>query len=349
MLDVTNVSIGLLTVHRVGNKLRQEGIVATKRLYPLKKEIETPLLNYFLKPFAPSEVFQFSHATDLKLNELWNFSKSVFEDSKGFLKTSVDVAKHLYQCSEHPKIKSGEVYFTLLKNVKYGNETVSAFGIFKSETKDSFIKVSDLSPESIVIDIEKGANLKNLDKGCIVLNTCEDDGYRVLIVDNNNDNTRFWQDKFLAVTPTRDDHFFTSACLSMCQKFSDEAFDKNEERKDQILFLKKSVEYFSDNETFDLTTFSNSVFKDKSMAGRFKAYKSEYEEKAGLPELNSFTVSQPTIKKVKRRFKDFIRLDTKIEVKLKFSDSDANAANIERGFDTKRKMYFYKLYFNKEV
>ena len=349
MLDFTDVSIDLLTIHKVGNKLREEGLLTTKCPYPLTKEIESHLLNFFIKPFGTSEVFQFSHPSNLNLHELWNFSKTVFAEPKKFLKTSVDAAKQLYQCSEHPKIKAGEIYFALLKNVKYGNETVKAFGIFKSETKDLFIKVLTESAESITINIEKGASLKSLDKGCIVFNTCEDDGYRVLIFDNNSDNTRFWQDKFLAVVPTRNEHFFTSACLSICQKFSDENFANSAGRTEQILFLKKSVEYFSDNEIFDLNTFAHSVFKDKSMADRFKTYKTDYEEKTGLPSLNIFTISKPTIKSVKKRFKDFIRLDTKIEVKLKFKDSDANALNVERGFDSKRKMYFYKLYFNKEV
>jgi hypothetical protein len=349
MFDFTNVSIDALTIHKVGNKLRQEGMQITKRSYPLTKEIETHLLNFFIKPFSATEVFQFAHASNLKLNELWSYSKTIFEDSGQLLKTSVDVAKHLYQCSEHPKIKSGEIYFALLKNVKYGTETINAFGVFKSETKDLFIKVSDLSPDSININIEKGANIKSLDKGCIVLNICEEDGFRVLIFDNNHDKTRFWQDRFLAVTPTRDEHFFTKACLSICQKFSDETFDKKDHRKDQILFLKKSVEYFSGAETFDLNEFSNTVFNDKLLASRFKAYKSGYEEKEGLPALNSFTVSQPTIKKIKKGFKDLIRLDTKIEVKLKFKNSGASASNIERGFDSKRKMFFYKLFFNKEL
>jgi hypothetical protein len=349
MIDFSNVSIAILAIHRVGNKIRDEGFVMAKSLYPVTKEIEPHLLDYFLKPLASAEVFQFSHTSNLKLNELYQFSVEVFSQREKFLDESVNALKHLYQCSVHPKIKPGDVYFVYLNGIKFNGESLDAIGIFKSETKDLFIQISETTPRSFDLKIEKGANLKNLDKGCIILNTEANDGYRMLLIDNNHDNTQFWRDKFLNVKPAHDAHFYTSACLDMCQKFSVQAFSEEGARKNQILFLKKSVEYLSNHDKFDVNNFSKEVFKDKASATTFKSFKNTYESEASLPKLDSFIVSKQTIKKIKRRFKDFIKLDTKIEVKLKFDQADSNAENIERGYDQTRKMYFYKLYFNKEI
>src|SRR5699024_9547728 len=82
MLNLHPAQIESLSVHRVGNKSRNEGIFISEEAYPVNDELHALLKEYFLKPFRDKEqnYYQFSHETDLEFHELYNLANATFNN-----------------------------------------------------------------------------------------------------------------------------------------------------------------------------------------------------------------------------------------------------------------------------
>src|SRR5690606_5467015 len=125
-------------------------------------------------------------------------------DSKiAFHDMSQQLAKHLYEVSEHPKIKAGEVYVVALNNVQLEGEEHQAIGVFKSETKEAYLKVYP-NAGGFDLDYEQEAiNINKLDKGVVIVNTEREEGYKVLVVDQTNQSEAvYWKDDWLVWSTT---------------------------------------------------------------------------------------------------------------------------------------------------
>ena len=185
MIEISEAKLEMLSVHAVGNKSKEEGCTPSMGVYDLDDELEEVLFRYFLKPFKSEDLFKLKHEVDLNMNEMFSYAKTIFEDPDKFHLYSVNILKHLYNQSEHPHIKSGEVYIAKFTDVVLEGELVEAIGVFKSENKDTFIKARDKG-NFVMLGLEKGIDVKKLDKGCLIFNTEKESGYRVMTVDQNN-------------------------------------------------------------------------------------------------------------------------------------------------------------------
>ncbi|MBK8471195.1 MAG: nucleoid-associated protein [Sphingobacteriales bacterium] len=348
MISFTQVNFKALAVHRVGNKLRGEGMLIAPELYDLEDEqLRTLLMDYFLIPFKQDETYRFAHDSDLALNELYNYCSAIFDHPKSLYEQSVHIARHLYNQSSHPKIQSGELYIAYFTDCQLDDELTDAIGIFKSENKDIYLKPSDQSGQ-LHLSYEHGINIRKLDKGCLIFNTDGDNGFRVAMVDKlaKNNEAQYWKDDFLRIERVHDRSFTTQNVIELCQEFSDEIFTTDETRKDQIVFMSKSLNYFAEHDSFDLEEFATEVIEQPERIKEFKQFKEDFESHRQFEAGNEFRISQPAVKAMKRKFKSLIQLDTAIDIKLK---SDLTEQYVERGYDEKRQMYFYKLYFREEV
>src|SRR5690606_30253278 len=125
-----------LSIHRVGNKSQDEFYVLSDEPIDLSNDEILPslLMQYFMKPFAKSnEVYRFFHPNDdLQLNEVFYFVSQFFEEKLAFHAMSEQLAKYLYEVSQHPKIKGGELYIVALDNIQMEGTDHRAVGIFKS-------------------------------------------------------------------------------------------------------------------------------------------------------------------------------------------------------------------------
>jgi len=348
MLDPTKTKIAKFIIHRVGNKLREEGVVESRSTHVLTADLQLALLNYFLPPLQNAQMFRFTHSSDTHLNEMFAFSKQLFKDTDAFIPTSIKSLKHLYSTCDHPKTKAGEISFAMFDDVLYQGKPTQAFGIFKSERKDTFLTVTD-AKQQILFELTHGIPTKRFDKGCLILNSEAQDGFRVLVVDTNTDETRFWHERFLGVAPVLDERFLTESSFKVCKQFVESQFGRDEEKADQLVTLQKAIHYFTQNENYDADAFADEVFAETKMVADFKKFTKANEKKTGVSVPNNFVISSPAVKKAKRELKRNIRLDTKMEVKLNFNDPDSQAQFVERGYDGNKKMFFYKLFFNKEV
>ncbi|MCC9135018.1 nucleoid-associated protein [Pontibacter silvestris] len=348
MSEKTQVRLKQLAVHRVGNKAKDEGVIVAKELVNLQDEQLTDLLlNYFLTPFKQEEFFRFTHTSDLALNEMFAYATLIFNEPAKFYEYSVHILNHLYEQSDHPKVKSGELYVVHFSGSVMEAEIVDAIGIFKSENKDTFLTFQD-SNDDLNVNYHFGVNLKSVDKGCMIYNTEAEDGYRVKLIDANSTDAVFWKDDFLGVAEIKDTNFNTKTYLNLCKDFSEEIFAKSESKKEQVDFISRSVDYFSKNDTFDLEDFTSSVIEEPESAERFKNYSQNFAEERDIEGFHNFAINKNTVRSMKRKFRNFIKLDTQIEIKFSGYNPEQSEQYVERGFDEERGMHFYKVFFYNE-
>ncbi len=341
-----------LALHRVGNKSREEGIFPSKKLLPLNDtDLMADLLQFFLSHFKSETFYHFGHSTDLSMNEVYNYCKQIFEnssESETFYEQSVNMLRHLYDCSDHNKINDGELYVAYFEEIIVDDELVDAIGIFKVETKDKFLKLRLDEEEDWELYFEEGTNMENLDKGCLIFNTQGEEGFRVVSVDMKGSDAKYWRDEFLMLMQIHDDNFYTKTYLNLCKQYGKSQFEK-EEKQEQVTFLNKSLEYFNTKEEFDFEELASELFlEDEEKKESFREYKNVYQEKEGLlPEEETFFIAAPIVKKAERSFRKIIQLDTQVEIKIHSAKAHEDGT-VERGYDAVKGMHFYKIFFHDE-
>lgn len=345
MVNFSNLELDRLAVHRVGNKYRAEKNFISNELLQANEKLQDALLHYFLKPIKRSQEWcHFRHSSDLQLNEVYTYAKTIFQEPDRLLEQSIHILHHLYGQSEHPNIKSGELYVVLFRDILLEDELIDALGIFKSEQKHSFLKVSE-KDQRLVLDPMEGIHLDKLDKGCLILNTLEEEGFRLLSIDQNNYDAQYWRDDFLQIDYVNDAHFHTRRYLELVEDFSKTALSPESNPHEQVKFMADSVAYFQNHETFDVQEFAATVIPNETGAERFRSMQGEY----GLEEIPQFEISPTAFKASKRKLKSQINLDTHIQIKVDINQPEAGQQYIEKGFDEDKGMYYYKVFYNEEL
>jgi hypothetical protein len=347
MFQFTEISIEDLIVHHIGSKSEDEGIHLSNTAVDLNDDhLQVLFMQYFLSPFKPGEMFHLSHPDQLDQNEVYTCAKQIFENRDSFIEQSVNLANHLYDKSEHPKIKTGELYVAYFSNCFVDGETVDAIGLFKSESKETFLKVEN-KKNKISVGYETGININKLDKGCLIFNYEQDKGYLVSIVDtvNKGAEAQYWRDQFLQITPRKDEYHQTRNYLDMCKTFVLDQAPKEFEitKADQADFLNKSATYFKKNEDFAFDEFTDQVIKQPEVVNAFKNYKKQYETEHACEINDEFEISNPAVKKEAKVFKNVIKLDKNFHIYV-----HGAREYIIKGFDEKTGMHYYQLFYKEE-
>lgn len=332
-----------LAIHFIGNAADDEGMELSKSLVSVDTDITSLLKSYFLKPFKEQGLYTFHHESDLNLNEIFHYASTVFDDPSSLYLQSINIAKHLYESSSHPNIKSGELYVGYFDECIINGEVVEVLGIFKSENKETYLKVFPKN-DGFEVEGEKGININKLDKGCLIFNTEKESGYRVAVVDNTNKSSeaQYWLSQFLNLRPNEDSYYHTKNYISLCKDFAEEAFPEAD-KVDKIDLVNNAVEFFSKKEAFNVEEFNNEVMQDESMIEKFQNYKETFQETNDVPSYDEFEISKPAVKQSKRFIKSVIKLDKNFHVYV-----HGNRQNIVRGFDKQLDMNTYTLYFKEE-
>jgi len=354
MFDFSEVQMQGVVIHKVGNKSREEGFIVSPSLYELTDgNVEELLLKYFLSPFKQKVLYKLHHETNIHLNEIYMYASSVFIHPETFYDQSINILKHLYESSGHPQIKGGEFYVAYFSDCIVNDLRVDGIGVFKTENKENYLKVTHHYDE-FSVEADDGINIRKLDKGCIIFNTESVDGFRLAIVDNVNKGASeavYWKDEFLRITDVLDEHYQTRSHLDLCRDFAENIYGPvlNADKKDQVVFMNEAIAYFDKNREFRLDEFVETVIKQPEMADQFIEHKQMYEANQGIQTREVFDISTQAVKTAKRKFKNLIKLDTEIEIKLKATGVEQGEAGfIERGYDEKKGMHYYKVYFNEE-
>ena len=349
MLNLYNTHIETLSIHRVGNKSRNESQFLSEQPFNLTDEIVPLMKEYFFRPFREKEenYFQFAHEVDLDYNEMFQFASEVFANPISLHDVSKKITNHLFQQSNHPHIKNGEVYVTYLTNVNIDNTVVDAIGVFKSEVQTDFLQFEEKGTTLEMI-LQQGINLSKLDKGCLIFNYKKEEGYKILSVDSNRYDARYWLEHFLSVDAFQDENFITKKYLKFCQGFAKDVVFPAEDKKQEVMFMNRSVNYFAKNDQFEESNFLNEVMENPDLIPEFRSYKVDKGEKYSIEDVTTFPIANSAVSDARKSIKNVINLDTHIQIKMDFINPESAEKYVEKGWDEEKQMYYYLVYFNKE-
>jgi len=332
-----------IAIHHVGNKIQEEPLEITDELVDFNPEIKLLLKQYFTKFFKDQPLYHFHHNEDPRFNEGYHYASEFFADPEQLLQVSKKIAQHLYDSTDHPNIKSGECHLVHFDNVYFGDEVCDVLGIFKSENKDTFIKVF---PEGGRYNLEKeeGININKLDKGCLIFNVSAEEGYRMMVIDRTNPSheAQYWTEQFLKARQVEDNYFHTAHYMKMCKDFASEAFPEAS-KADQLALVNESKQYFNEQEIFDKRSFHEKVLQEPEVIEAFENYKSDYQQTNEIQVHDEFDIAPTAVKHLKRVFKSVIKLDKNFHIYV-----HGNRDLIRKGYDEESGMNFYQVFYKEE-
>lgn len=344
MENITLGKINKFIVHSIGNKNNGDGVRFSHILTDFDK-IEEHIKQLANNSFKFDELYSFFFLPNLDLNPVYQFVHSIFTNKESFIEHSQNVGRYLYDKSTHPQIKSGELCVIYFNDCRVNDEIVDCIGIFKSENKDTVLKVNNKENGFELTD-EKGINTNKLDKGCLIFNTRKENGFLISVVDNTNKSSeaQYWKDDFLSIRPCADEYHFTKNFLSITKDFVTEQLSEEFEvtKADKIDLLNRSVDYFKKHERFEKESFEEEVFHHPEMIKSFRNYDEQYRENKNVDISDNFQISSQAVKKQSRVFKSVLKLDKNFDIYI-HGDKEL----IEKGVEKDGRKY-YKIYYEEE-
>ena len=347
MINKIEANLHSLCVHQVGNASEEEGVrLSNTILSPQNELLESLLLKYLLDNFKDPEFFHFTFTSgEIELNPIYNFVGNIFDDPSSLLEQSVKITRHLYEQSAHPNIKSGDLLIAYLENVLVDDELVNAVAIFKSENKDTFLKL-ELDGSNYALDLENGINVEKLDKACLIFDTERDQGFKLTIIDksNRNKDALYWRENFLNVTSRNDNYHATTQYISLTKSYVKERLkhEDNTTKVDEADIMHRSKEYLQNTEKFDRSEFEDRVFQSQQLRTSFQEFSDDYENERQVKLPDSFDISAYAVKKKSKVFRSVIKLDKNFHVYV-----HGDRSKIERHQEADGRRY-YKLYYDQE-
>ncbi|MFV8339560.1 nucleoid-associated protein [Flavobacterium sp. LB3P21] len=336
--------IDKLIIHYIGNKNSGDGVRFAKELTDFNK-VEDRLTHLLASNFKAEELFHFYFDPNLELNPIYQFVSSVFRNEQSYIEESKNIGRYLYDKSTHPNIKSGELCIVYIKDCQLNDEIVDCIVLFKSENKETILKINNTNKGFDLTDIS-GLNINKLDKGCLIFNTERERGFVVSIIDNTNKGSeaQYWKDDFLSVQPKKDEFHQTNQFLGIAKQFVTKQLsdDFDLSKADKIDFLNRSVDYFKKHETFNKSEFEEEVFGDNNVIESFRKFDSIYRKDNELDLKDNFQISSHAVKKQSRVFKNVLKLDRNFDIYI-----HGNKNLIEKGVENDGRKY-YKIYFEEE-
>ncbi len=353
MIDFSRAELMHFILHYVGNKGLGEELTLSKECFEFKDDfVKETVLRYFQTPFKTDIFHQFKNksvpiAIGIDLKDVKALSEGIFNSRKSFIKNSGVIAEHLYNQSMHPKIKGGEFYVCYFKDVVVEGELCDAIGCFKTENKETYLKVFQ-HVETFDVDTDTGININKLDKGVLIYNTEAKKGYKLSIIDTGSKTAEYatyWEHDFLNATLKENAYFHTSNFMESCRGFCEEILtaDNNVAKQDQMMMLNKSTSYFKERDNFKVKDFEKEVMVEPELIKAFKDYRKDFNDRLDLTAIDEFEVSPTAVKKNQKYMRSVIKLDKNFHLYI-----HGRHDYVERGFDETKGLKFYKLFYVNE-
>lgn len=348
MIDYSVCTLDEVSVHRVGNRQNEEELLISKHRLDLNdKTVEEMLKKYFLAKMRSDEFYHFTFSNeDFKMNPIYKYCHDVFEGIGDFHLNSINIAKHLFEITDHPMIKSGDLFVAGFSRLMVDYNEFSAIGFFKCENRHSFLKLEHGTQE-FNISKEEGIQIDKPDKACIIFNDQKDNGYRVCVLDSTNrsEEAQYWKDRFLQLVPCKDEYHSTKDFLDIAKNFVTKVLPENFEvnKTDQIDMLNRSMDYFKTHDTFDRNEFEEEVLGDELLIDSFKKFDKTYREENNIELGDNFDIHLSAVKKQAKVFKSILKLDKNFHIYI-----HGNKEMIVPGVE-KDGRKFYKIYYENEA
>lgn len=341
MLYKEYIKLSSMSIHRIGSKANQEGIELSNHPVALDDELGEMLKAFFLTAFKEDERYSFFHTTSLELNAVYSYVSEIFENRVSFHEQSCNLAKYLYERSEHPNIKSGDFYVSYFRDCILDGETVDAIGLFKSENKEIIIQINSVDG-GFSIESQSGMSVNKLDKGCLVFNKDRESGYVVCVVDNANRNeAKYWVNDFLQLSRKLDDYSQTEHVISICKRFISN-LPEDYDKATRAVMMNKVVESLGE-ESSSIVRISDNAFAPVGASDSFLSFIDDCRSKKGLSIHDEFHGKVESVNRRSIRPLTKIRLDSNFEINILGGEE-----NIVRGYDEERGQRYYTLFFDRE-
>lgn len=324
-------------LHKVGGKAEGDTLKTSKTPLKLDDEICTLLTSFFITPFKTSEYFSLD---DSQSSELCQACAAIFDNADTLAEESAKLA-HILHETENDQTKNGEFYVAYFRECVVDGETVEAIGLFKSENKETFLKIYPAA-NNYIIEAEEGVNIRKPDKGCMIFNTESENGYLVSVIDGSKNAE--WRNEFLKIKPYENPYSKTRAMMQACKDFvTDELPEQFEiNRADQIDLLNRSMQYFKENEAFERPRFEQEVLQQPELIESFREFDEKYRDEKNIPTEMTFEIAPQAVKKNSKILKSVLKLDKNFHIYI-----HGDRSLIEKGEEDGRK--YYKVFYETET
>lgn len=351
MIEFTRADLDLVSIHYVGNKGLGDDLTLTEKTVKMDDDfLKLTIMNYFTHPFKDDIYYKFKNKNEMNFGDVKSLVEDVFKDKGLFIESSKGIASHLYNQTMHPKINSGELIVTYFRDVLVDGVICDAVGIFKSEKKHTYLKIEH-KQETDMFDFEpeNGINISKLDKGALIFNTNQEDGYKISIIDTNNkvsDAAFYWTEDFLNTKLVENSFYHTQNFLHTYKGFCEEVLieENNVTKEQQMIMQNRSVDFLEGKTEFVRDEFQREVLAQPELIEAYNQFEQAYNEKLDLNPPAKFEVSKNAVKKNTKIMKSVIKLDKNFVINVK-----ATSNLIEKGYDDEKGMKFYKLFFVNEA
>ena len=171
-----NNSMIKISVHRVGNKINGESLIISEFPLEIDQEMKNLLSNFFLGHFKSEMQYCFYHDSYLSLNQVYSSCVEIFENKDSFHRESENIATHLYEAAENPRVQGGELFIVYFEGEDTDAGKIDSIGIFKTERRENFLKIFPKN-EAFELEKDQGINLSKIDKAALIYNNDKENGY----------------------------------------------------------------------------------------------------------------------------------------------------------------------------
>lgn len=334
MLEVSESKLSRYIVHHVSNTL-----ALGDEAFPQPEVLlEAAFTQLAFNKLDLDQQYEFFHETNIELNEVYTFVKSIFNSNDSFLEQSKHIATHLHSVSQHPNIKSGELFIGLFDNCIWNTEVKKAIAIVKIDEKEMFLDVKNEQNKLIVNGID-GINVKKINNMAVIVDLGKDKSPTVFIKTKRKEDVIYWQERFLKIKVADEHYHKTNLALTECKKYilKDESYTNTE----KLGLLNKTLDYFRNEEEFEVNNYIKTVFENTDptqkdiIINTVKPYET--------------IISERALEKAEKTYKRKIKLDSNIEIQVNVRNIEQIDELIEVGYDKETNRKYYKIYFEEEV
>ena len=299
------------------------------------------LNDFFINPFKNVKAeYAFSHPVDLGFNVVYQTVIRLLGNAD-FVDCSHDIFRHLQSALNNPQIKEGDVFVAHLSDILIDNTFYDGLGIYKIDQKSEFIETYIDENGDIQFAVKTGFLSNKIDKACLIVMA---ETMPICYAIDKSKETKSWQQDFLGLIPRPNAYTQSKAAVAAFESFVKEELPRKVQltKDEQISLINKMSGLMRNAESINLPEAVKEVCGgDENIVTIFRDYCRVYEEKEKVDLSGAFKIDNKAVTTHKRL--RTIRLDDSAEICLL-----KTGPFLERGFDEKRGMSYYKLFFSQE-
>lgn len=238
--------------------------------------------------------------------------------------------------------KSGELNIVYLSDCEIDGKKTDAIAILKTENKQPAYQYFH-TEHGYEIKKSEVISFSKVEKGCLIFNVNEENGYVVFSVDKKSKGiqSKYWKDDFLHVMTDATSYSQTKNFLNSCKAFIADNYS-DESKVEKANLISKVRKALGQAETVSVHDFSKEIFGEGGLDKQFERYLSSKENPFQMQNID-IHIEMPLVKKKSSLPKTTLYLDSNFEINI-LGGHD----KIVQGFDEASGMNYYQFFYNKE-